>query len=205
MKSLVFLTLIFSIYIVQLPSSTNPPHSGLVHKDYDFGSLYIDWAGVIDNGEGDNWPHGPHGNFYVVIHDSGRDCSYSGYMSKSHFPGPDRSKNGKYEWLDGSSRTYNNFRIFNWRSNNDYITVMVYESDSGWGRNHDLIFCYEVSRRGTINRSIFGDSKRNAHDDAIINCRNRGVTWHNHESIAPIWSRSLNRGIPKMFIQFETR
>ena len=32
-----------------------------------YGDLVVQWAGVVDNGEGDNWPHGPFGSLHILI------------------------------------------------------------------------------------------------------------------------------------------
>lgn len=182
-----------------------------------YGTLKIKWAGVIDNGEGDDCPHGPFGKLYVLIYPSHYNCpgsrkSYNGYLKKKVLNGPSSGKYCKvspyanYEWLDGDALQMET-RIYNWVHPNQEILVVIYESDgSEWkgipvpGRSHDMLFCYQVSRQATMNDYIvLGDRYRTAKDGPIINCRRSGITWH-----YDVWSNGLNRGIPKMFIQVTT-
>ncbi len=110
------------------------------------------------------------------------------------FPEPDR------EWLDGDAMLMN-LGVYEWKKGDEEVILFIYESDPGGiGRSHDMIACFRVSRLSTINNlSVISDDYRRAKDDAINNCRKRGITRHKN-----IWSDGLNTGIPKMFLQIIT-
>lgn len=182
----------------------------------NLGSLYIKWAGVIDNAEGDDCPHGPTGKLYVLIYPANAYCPgdqkfYKGYINKLTLRG---GTSGKFckgapaaenEWLDGESRVVN-VRLYNWRYDNEEIVVFVYESDPSEfkghyvpGRSHDALFCYKISRNSTLSLLTLGDSRHPAKKDAISNCKRAGITWYRD-----IWQGGLFQGIPSIFMQFVT-
>lgn len=165
----------------------------------NYGYLTIQWAGVIDNGEGDDWPHGKLASLHVLIYPELRYCpgsrkSYSDYLQHVYLNGP-----SNYEWEDGDAKRMD-LCLFRWRSFNDAVTIVVYESDPGGiGRSHDELFCATIRRRGTGDLLVV-ESHLQAAADAVRNCRWRGITWHEK-----VWSYGLNRAIPKMFLQFQTQ
>jgi hypothetical protein len=182
----------------------------------NLGKLRIKWTGVIDNAEGDNCPHGPTGKLYVIIYPGSANCPgnqkhYNGYLKKTTLIGQTSGKFctlGEYadrEWLDGAAMQMN-LPIYTWQFPNEEILVVIYESDEPkYGvdepfRESDMIFCYRISRESTINNlAVLGYTYRPAEDDAIINCRNIGITWYQD-----IWNGGLNKGIPSIFIQIIT-
>lgn len=156
----------------------------------NLGQLYIKWAGIIDNGEGDDCPHGPTSSLHVLIYPGTSDCpgnqkKYSGFYKETmlrgpesrdfcplffFFPKPDR------EWLDGQDMQMD-LSIYNWKYFNEEVLLVIYEADPlFWKiplREHDMLFCYKVSRQGTLNNStVLGYVDRPAEDDAISNCIN---------------------------------
>jgi hypothetical protein len=168
----------------------------------DLGTLEILWAGVIDNGEGDDRPHGPFGSLHVLIYPGTAGCpgdqkSYRGYLSHTYLPGP-----SKGEWRDGDAMQMR-LPIHDWGSGYDDILVVVYESDPyRVGRSHDMLFCYRVQHSATTGGYIvLGDTYRSAANDALWNCQRRGVPWLTDE----VWNGGLGRGMPKMFLQLQTQ
>ncbi|MBK7389086.1 MAG: hypothetical protein IPI23_08450 [Bacteroidetes bacterium] len=71
-------------------------------KPPPLGKLRINWVGVIDNAEGDDWPHGSAGNFHVLIYSPDKGCpgnqpEYSGYFnSDMELKGPSSGD----QWFD---------------------------------------------------------------------------------------------------------
>jgi hypothetical protein len=120
--------------------------------------LVIDFVHVYDNGEGKNpdgsgsnwgwmgpipWKHGPVGNLHVrICGDDGRELRHL-----RNLPGPARTL-PRFEWTDDQCMAYLNFGIWGWDETPDTaVTVWVYESDPGPGREHDTLI------RSFINRS----------------------------------------------------
>lgn len=167
--------------------------------------LYITWVGVIDNGEGDDWPHGPYGSLHVLVYRDGVPCGDIGSLPPStthtYLPGPSRG-----EWLDGDAKTFS-LPIYTWRPGERYVQVIVYESDPGPFRDHDELFCMVIDRLGTNSRVITkGDlSKNPAHPDAIRNCLKRmrqgGAKWISR--VHPKRLRTSNT--PQMYLSFSTK
>jgi len=206
-----FIILLFSF----LNSKTINQFSVKEKTNYN-GSLYVKWAGVIDNGEGDDCPHGPWGNLYVAIYpmNNSSRCPniYSDpYHSRTVMEGPSSGKcnyvvkkvKASDEWLDGDAMRMN-FPVYNWRHNNETVIMVIFESDgSSWiapNRRHDILFCHEISRRSTVNGSqVFSDENRKAHSDAVRNCKNGRISWYRD-----VWSGGLRSGMPKIFVQLET-
>jgi hypothetical protein len=195
MKTITILLIGFLIYSEGLAQYTR---SGRPIQRMNYGTLTITWVGVIDNGEGDSWPHGPKGSLHILIYSTNLGCpgkqkSYSNYIREVYLPGPTEG-----EWLDGDTQTYN-LGLYNWTSENDCIVVFVYESDPGRiGRAHDPLFCGTICRNNPPN-TYYSDGYP-ANQDAINNCIKRGISWHRNH-----WISGLTGGIPSMFIRFETR
>lgn len=159
----------------------------------EFGTLNLDWVGVIDNGEGDDWPHGPSGNLRHYIWDKGPIPSEPWYADEGEgrggvIKGPSSGKAwGKAwsdEWLDGDKKDFKSegFRLFNWRHEEDSVLLLIYESDSDclckWAcipRAEDILFYATISRQALLqnNGSLDYVSRRKASDDAIDNASNR--------------------------------
>lgn len=111
---------------------------------------------VRDNGEGDDWPHGPYGNIHVLIVDENTpwplhsDLKSNGSVERwasGHLIGRfqlrgDTWTGDKYEWSDDRCRTYINVGLYAYRAlqNRRKLRVVAYESDAGgFGRHHDLL------------------------------------------------------------------
>ena len=161
------------------------------------GSLVINWAGVIDNGEGDRWPHGPHGSLHVLVYPPSQTCpgnqrNYPRPLTHVYLSGPSDG-----EWLDGDARSFNDLEVYLWRHNGlDSVKVFVYESDPGRiGRAHDPLFCRVVPRRRDpgVWRSYHGTNA-----DAVRNVAARRSRWHER------WGLPLREGMPAMIVGFET-
>lgn len=153
----------------------------------DHVSLHIQWMGVIDNGEGDDWPHGPHGNFHYEVFDAGNRPLIHGILY-----GP--SKN---EWLDRDEKFYPAFMIHKWAAGEKKVRVKIWESDPGPFRRHDTVFDAWINRSDTTGRvrTWWYDT---APADAMRNVRRR----------APAWIGNLAGGIPmnaKTYVKFVTR
>jgi hypothetical protein len=146
-------------------------------------NYYITWIGVIDNGEGDDWPHGPYGNLHIQLY----NCQEK-EVSHTIITGPSNN-----EWLDGDNGYYCIY------AGNRYCNyyVKIWESDGGstwqsaFGRKDDMLY------EGWINNSGIWYSGYAAHDDARRNAINRGAnSW-----VYNVWSNGIVPGVPAMFIE----
>lgn len=148
-----------------------------IYKNY--GSLVLSKMKVYDNGEGDEWPHGPYGSLYALIYDcKEKDCECSKNIKKdykkiiwyrSRLEGPNKINHSSRifgEWLDGDEKNFDNQEIFKWRSENDKILLVVYESDPGLLRDHDMLFCEKIQRKDTEHNKIY-ESKIHCKGDVI--------------------------------------
>jgi hypothetical protein len=148
-------------------------------------NFYITWIGVIDNGEGDDWPHGPYGNLHLQLY----DCN-GNEVSHTIIEGP-----SKKEWLDGDQGYY---RIYIGNINCIYF-VNIWESDKGstmwmFGRKDDVLY------QGVPDSPGIWYSGTAANADARRNAINRGAnSW-----VKPIWNGGIQSGVPKVFIRVET-
>lgn len=184
-------------------------------ENYKTGTLYITWMGVIDNGEGDNCPHGPWGNLYVVVYLGDNDCPYygkeisrfEGYHRKRVIEGPSSGKCpiGLYasdEWIDGDAMRMK-LPIHNWSSSqkDEQITVYIYESDTkniGRPTSHDLLYCGTIWKSNTLNNHLLSWSNRTPGRDAVRMAKKRGAqSW-----LKEVWSKGLTYSTPSIFIQF---
>lgn len=161
-----------------------------------YGSLVITWAGVIDNGEGDEPPHGPYGSLHVLVYEA--DVSdledrqqYPEPLSHAYLSGPTSAGGEKREWLDGDEKTFQNLELFQWRKPDDAVTLLIYESDPSTAtfsfldstfrlemkRKHDRLFFARVSRTDTLGAPVTLSSAniRLAMGDALGNLGSAGT------------------------------
>lgn len=150
--------------------------------------LYITWIGVIDNGEGDKWPHGPYGNLHLQLYDcDGREVD--------HFvlEGP-----SKKEFRDGDEAFY----CIKINSGSCVNYIKIWESDTNkWGginwkaiarRKHDVLFS------GVPNSPGIWESGRPAKDDAVRNVQRRGnIRWIDNVS------GNIRRGMPSLYVRVD--
>ncbi len=194
-----------------------------------YGSLVITWAGVIDDGEGNDPPHGPYGSLHVLVYeisvqDPGDQRNYPKPLSHVYLNGPTKTPDDKYEWLDGDEKEFPNLEIFRWRKQDDEVAILVYESDPSairikipgidTNREHDRLFYGKICRMDTVVTPLLLSSAnvRLATGEAVQNSKKRESTqrWVK-EVFAQIgskgtkgWDGSFNLYIPAMFVKFAT-
>ncbi len=170
-----------------------------------WGVLEIDWVGIIDNGEGTAWPHGPYGSMYVEV----ERWLHGRLLGKYKLPLPGVHWTGeKFEWDDGDARNYVNPRpgrafILNyWQHSEEVVRLRVYESDPGPFREHDVLMVVDVWRsQSTARAGWILQSARPANADAVNRAYQRGAN-----SWAPsVWRGGVSYGMPSMFMQLTTR
>jgi len=148
--------------------------------------LYIKWVGVIDNGEGNDWPHGPLGNLHVQLYDW-RGKEYDHFI----LTGP-----SKKEFRDGDQAWYSIY--IGSIMKNRPLYLKIWESDPGgrWlGRKNDVLFQAWITNPG------LWYSGKAAPRDARNNAIRRGANnW-----AKKVWRGGIRPGIPKMFIKIESR
>ncbi len=174
----------------------------------NFGSLMINWMGVLDNEEQSGGIHGPWGNFHVLIYSAQQSC----YGSASSYPKPLSSfvvrGPSKNEWDDGDNM-YMKVEVFKWRSLHDSVLVFIYESDPSFfifRRKHDPVFCSVISSDKT-SKVLLLYSRYIANKKAIKRAIARGCkVWMDIKtpSLLPELFKS-KYNIPKTIIEFETR
>jgi hypothetical protein len=135
---------------------------------------------VIDNGEGDNWPHGPFGNLYVdffnpdePIQQSPDGADKRRIRDPRLLRGPHRTHGDTDEWLDDEALLYWKYGIFafdNAGPAKDLVVMRVWESDSqsedgSWGRRNDVLGMEFINRAGTTQGAKWIDFHKytNAH------------------------------------------
>lgn len=116
----------------------------------DFVHVFDNAEGVAPDGSGSNWgwmgpipwKHGPVGNLHIRVYgEDGRELRHV-----RNLPGPARTP-PRFEWKDNQCMAYRNFGIWNWGLSKDtVVTVWVYESDPGPGREHDTLIRSRVRR-----------------------------------------------------------
>ena len=178
-----------------------------------FGSLVVDWAAVIDNGEGSGRPHGPLGRIHILAYEADTSCpgkrkSYSRALRHVILKCPSSEGSTKNEWDDGDEIRYHNLELFRWRSELDAVLLFICESDPSGigsmifvpGRAHDPLFCWRVSRSSTLDAS-----RRHAEEKAVIRARQRGGDALERSLLGMgAWTEGIRIGIPKMFLQLKT-
>lgn len=197
-----------------------------------YGSLVITWAGVVDNGEGNDPPHGPIGSLHILVYEPGvpdpGDCfAYDAPLTHVYLSGPTSGGGDKREWLDGDEKTFENLEVFRWRKQNDAVSVLIYESDPSSAtfhclgtdftvemkRKHDRLFYTPVSRLDTVFSplTLSSGTVRLALSDALqnVNSRESCKVWIQRVCTLtgwnmPAWEKPLDKAIPAMFVTFNT-
>jgi hypothetical protein len=122
-------------------------------------------AYVIENGEGDEQLHGPHGNLHWEVFgqfeplSESRDGANERRVSTARtLRGPHRTHGTTDEWLDDEALMYSNAGLFRWGSvpgTRDAIVLRVWESDGSedgfLGRRSDVLGMEVVRRKDTEN------------------------------------------------------
>jgi hypothetical protein len=127
----------------------------------DSNTLQVCGMYVSDNGEGNDWPHGPYGNLYVDFfsateplassadHADGRRIS-----GPRQVRGPHRTHGTTDEWLDDEFQRYQDFGVLRWGTRSS-VVLRVWESDGSedgsWGRRNDVLGMERVSKAATVN------------------------------------------------------
>jgi|GEM_PF-2314878 len=159
-----------------------------------YGSLVITWAGVIDNGEGDEPPHGPYGSLHVLVYEADMQDpadrqQYPDPLSHVYLSGPTSAGGSKQEWIDGDEEAFQDLEVFRWRKPDDAVTLLIYESDPSTvkfnflgstfkveaERKHDRLFFSRISRMDTLSSpvTLSSGNVRLATGDAIQNLQKR--------------------------------
>jgi hypothetical protein len=118
---------------------------------------------VIDNGEGEGWPHGPAGNLYYDLFDCSEYLPAPPDKADKRtidgprvLHGPDHTHGTTYEWgKDDVLLKYCNAGLFNW-GERDCVTLRIWESDSksedgSSGRRNDVLGLERLNRIETMN------------------------------------------------------
>jgi hypothetical protein len=119
---------------------------------------------VVDNGEGDDWPHGPYGNLYwdVFAPDEDLSCSPDGADRRRVgrarvLRGPHRTHGTTDEWLDDEVLRYRDAGLYRWgawRGTEDTVVLRIWESDGlaedgAFGRRNDVLGMERIDRLAT--------------------------------------------------------
>lgn len=154
-------------------------------QSYSDAHFYLDWIGVVDNGEGSGGVHGPLGNLHVTVYNARGQETQSFILG-----GPTKG-----EFDDGDQAYYDNVYLGTVGPYNSAIRVKIWESDPGGsflGRKHDVLFDYWISNYGTYY------SQYAAATDAVHRARRRGGdSW-----ARSVWNGGIRQGIPKVFVKF---
>ena len=123
------------------------------------GLLIIEYAHVIDNGEGRWPPHGPYGSIHVVVYRPEQSlqapCSPELELHEIMLYGPHRTFGDLFEWLDDEELVYMNYALYDWSWDRlDQIILRFYESDPGMGREHDDLLVELVRREETEAQAV---------------------------------------------------
>jgi hypothetical protein len=122
-------------------------------------------AYVVENGEGDEELHGPHGNLYWDVFGafeplmSSPDGAKHRRLSRaSVLRGPHRTHGTTDEWLDDEALMYSGAGLFHWgsaRGTEDAIVLRIWESDGSedgfLGRRNDVLGMEYIRRQDTEN------------------------------------------------------
>lgn len=118
---------------------------------------------VVENGEGEEPPHGPHGNLYWDVFGpfeplmASNDGALNRRLAKAHvLRGPHRTHGSTDEWLDDEVLTYGRAGLFQWGSTpgtDDSLVIRVWESDGDedgfLGRRNDVLGMEHIRRSDT--------------------------------------------------------
>lgn len=201
-------------------------------RSEDYGSLVITWAGVVDNGEGDDPPHGPIGSLHVLVYeadvsDPGDRFAYDAPLAHVYLSGPTSGGGTKQEWLDGDEKEFENLELFQWRGPDDAVSVLIYESDPSsltfnfldaefrveMKRRHDRLFYAMVSRPDTLSSpmTLSSGAVRPASADALQNVKGRASSrWiqrvyrPKEREDMPWHDAVFSLPVPAMFVTFAT-
>lgn len=136
------------------------------------GVLQICVAYVIDNGEGDNWPHGPFGNLYIdffnpdePLETSEDGADHRRIREPIVLRGPHETHHDTDEWLDDEVLRYTEFGMLQFDAEGPAATqvvLRVWESDSqsedgNWGRRNDVMGMELIDRAATEAEAIWVD------------------------------------------------
>jgi hypothetical protein len=144
--------------------------------------LYLDWIGVIDNGEGDGM-HGPHGNLHIDTW----NAVGAKVVDNEVLIGP-----SSREFLDGDQARYG-LLIGMIGAGNLAVRVKIWESDPGPFREHEVLFDQWIAGPGLYYSGYAAPA------DAVRNARRRGANaW-----VSDLWRGGVQSGIPKMFVKIE--
>jgi hypothetical protein len=184
--------------------------SEIADNSSKYGELVLDWAGVIDNKEGEDGIHGPYGNFHILIYDASEPCygersSYPVPLRHIVLPGPNNTGN-MCEWEDGDQMDYDRLGLFQWRGEEDSVKVFIYESDPSRelpkliSRKHDPVFCQVIDRKEG-EPGLF-PSNVPAMRHTVVSGKNRSRLWI--DKVRSIWDKGLESDMPSMFVELET-
>ena len=123
------------------------------------GLLTIEYAHVIDNGEGAWPPHGPYGSIHVVVYrpeqSPGPPWQPDLELYETMLYGPHQTVGDLFEWLDDERLAYTHYGLYDWNWQEfDWVVLRFYESDPGPGRGHDDLLSVVVSREESQTQSI---------------------------------------------------
>ena len=118
---------------------------------------------MIDNGEGDEQPHGPHGNLYWDVFGAFEPLMRSPdgadkrrVQSQHVLRGPHRTHGATDEWLDDESMMYSGAGLFRWNAapgTADAVVLRIWESDGSedgfLGRRNDVLGMEYIRRKDT--------------------------------------------------------
>lgn len=148
--------------------------------------LIIEYAHVIDNGEGQWPPHGPYGSIHVIAYRPEQrleppwDSELKLYETMLY--GPHRTVGDLYEWLDNEELAFANYALYDWsRHGLDQVVLRFYESDPGIGREHDALLAVLVSREETEERAITASG-----DKMEVRLRTRTLTVTASSTLTPL-------------------
>ncbi len=128
------------------------------------GVLELLAAHVLDNGEGEGWPHGPYGNLYWDVFKGDEPVAESrdgAFRRRVQDPrvlrGPHRTHHDVDEWLDDEVLMYQNAGLFRWGTapgTEQSLVLRVFESDfrsddGMLGRRNDVLGMQVVHRAAT--------------------------------------------------------
>lgn len=150
---------------------------------------YIRWVGVVDNGEGDNWPHGPLGNLHIQLYDcAGKEISHK------VLTGPSDN-----EFLDGDQAYYCIYIGTNeciryvkiWESDGNTLIGIDWKKVGLSNRKHDMLF------EGVPGKAGIWYSAQTANSDARSNAIRRGAnSW-----VQNVWPTGIHQGVPALFLE----
>ena len=136
-------------------------HNFLPAGDHDVLELLAVY--VLENGEGDRPPHGPHGNLYWDVFGAfeplmtSADGAAQRRLSRARvLRGPHRTHGSTDEWLDDEVLTYRGAGLYRWGANQgteDALVLRIWESDGDedgfLGRRNDVLGMEHIRRSDT--------------------------------------------------------